>query len=213
MPACRSNTYSSKVSRRENVLLLGQPFRCSYSDPWRSTEISSVVLFPEPAPPCVHQNSIAGLQAQVLPGQCLLQIVDSDLVRCSKHLSPLQTGHIDQHATRERHAHFLNAKLRETGARSNIIHLHTVVHGVAHGLVSEAVELCSHLSQLRDNQFFVAASPIGRCVHESPLGMQIKGSRTGQWHRARQNAPQLENLTCADQARRPENRFRLLMVH
>src|SRR5262249_55061075 len=87
------------------------------------------------------------------------------------------------------------------GAAGDVVELVAVVDLVLDGLVSEAVELRAHLTDLAGQKLLVAAAPVGLLVHERALGVHVELPRARDRHRLAEHVTELHGLAGLDELR------------
>src|SRR5687768_9914880 len=142
----RGDAYGPVVSADQHRILLRQPFRGAGCQAWIGFQITRRGRIPQAPPSGVDDRGIAGLQRQLLPLQRLLKIGGRNGVRIAQHRHTLESGHVDEHASRDERTDMFYAELREAGARRHIANLDAVVQTVVDRLMREAVELRADLA-------------------------------------------------------------------
>ena len=147
----------------------------------------------------MDDDSVAGLQRQVLLLQGALEILHRDFVIVAQHLDALEGGDVDQDAAREQRADIVDTELLEAVALGVLVDLLAIVPAVEMGLVRKAVELRADLAELGDDELFVRAAHVGELVHERALGMHVEAPRSEERHAGAEHVREFEHLAGLDQ--------------
>jgi hypothetical protein len=115
---------------------------------------------------------------------------------------------IDQHAAGDEGAYFFDAKLLESGAGRDVVHLEAIVERVFVGLVGKTVEPRPHLADLRNHPLFVAAATVGAQVISDALGEHLIAPRARDRYAGVERMAQLDDFARLDKLGRIEHAFR-----
>ncbi len=108
----------------------------------------------------MKDHGVAWFDRQILSLKRRFEVRDGDLVILGQHVHSLELSDVDQHAARHEHADLLYAETGEPVARLRGVDSEAVVQRVADALMTESVELRTHLTELRHDQLFVRTSAI-----------------------------------------------------
>src|SRR5262249_33434952 len=135
-----------RIAAEQHGILGDEPLAGFDAYAGAAAAIACVVLAPEFAPACIHDDGIARLQADVLLFERAFKIGHRHLIGIGEHVDTLVARNVDEYATGHQHADILDAELGEAAAGFDIGSLEAVVVDIILALMREAVELGADLA-------------------------------------------------------------------